>query len=341
MTAPKRRGSGFLLAAIPIIAVLVLTGRSLYRQSLSAPLLKAIERHDPDAVAHLLQRGAPPNATDGLGDSALSLALYAPMTAPRPPGARTATPAWREKIAGLLLRAGADANEITFGKPALYYALSDQSPALVEALLAHGASPNAVFEGDTALGRTVDQEAQMHAAGSEDAPLLTLALLAGGADARRPGLPLLMAAVRSDSGYLPPYHGGDPALLEALLAHGAEVDGRGPRGQTALWTAADRGEPEDVRVLLAHGAAPGLADNDDRTPLQAAREGEARELALLNAEGRAASKAAAHPPGAQNGADGAPGGGQAGSRRPETQTSIRARYAAVEALLNGASAGTK
>ena len=51
-------------------------------------------------------------------------------------------------------------------------------------------------------------------------------------------------------------HTGAPAAVEALLAHGADVDGTEPsKGQTALmWAAANR-HPDVTRVLLAHGAA--------------------------------------------------------------------------------------
>ena len=49
---------------------------------------------------------------------------------------------------------------------------------------------------------------------------------------------------------------GDPAAVEALIEHGADVDATEPEnGQTALMWAAAHRQPEVARVLLAHGAA--------------------------------------------------------------------------------------
>ncbi len=56
----------------------------------------------------------------------------------------------------------------------------------------------------------------------------------------------LMAAVRS------------PALVQRLLAAGAEVNGRNAWGKTALMTAAQADQPESVRALLTAGADPQL-----------------------------------------------------------------------------------
>lgn len=47
----------------------------------------------------------------------------------------------------------------------------------------------------------------------------------------------------------------DAAALEALIAHGADVNGRNRSGETALAYAASLGNEAAVRVLLEHGAA--------------------------------------------------------------------------------------
>ena len=47
---------------------------------------------------------------------------------------------------------------------------------------------------------------------------------------------------------------GDLARLEALLAEGADIDGRDEHGQTGLMNAARDGQTPVVRWLVAHGA---------------------------------------------------------------------------------------
>jgi ankyrin repeat protein len=47
---------------------------------------------------------------------------------------------------------------------------------------------------------------------------------------------------------------GDPAIIDALLAAGADVNAALPEGETVLMTAARTGSPEALRALLAHGA---------------------------------------------------------------------------------------
>ncbi len=49
---------------------------------------------------------------------------------------------------------------------------------------------------------------------------------------------------------------GNAAILERLLGAGVYADQALPGGETLLMTAARTGEPETVRVLLAHGADP-------------------------------------------------------------------------------------
>jgi hypothetical protein len=60
----------------------------------------------------------------------------------------------------------------------------------------------------------------------------------------------------------------DPKILQLLLANGADVDGRNERGNTALWSAAIRGQLDKVRVLLRYKADPN-AETSGETPLKA------------------------------------------------------------------------
>jgi uncharacterized protein len=55
-------------------------------------------------------------------------------------------------------------------------------------------------------------------------------------------------------------------LARLLLDSGAEVNGRGDGGFTALHSAAQNGDEELARLLLERGADPGLAADDGRRP---------------------------------------------------------------------------
>jgi hypothetical protein len=56
-------------------------------------------------------------------------------------------------------------------------------------------------------------------------------------------------------------------LVEVLLAHGAQVNGRDQGGGTPLMSAAVWGDEDTMSVLLAHGADPNLEDEDGETAL--------------------------------------------------------------------------
>lgn len=60
------------------------------------------------------------------------------------------------------------------------------------------------------------------------------------------------------------------AIVRALLAAGANVDGRSARGETPLHCAATAGWPQAVEALLSAGADPRAVDKDGQTPLHCA-----------------------------------------------------------------------
>ncbi len=106
--------------------------------------------------------------------------------------------------------------------------------------------------------------------------LTTSALPAAATPATDPGSRLRDAATR-----------GDLAALQALLDAGADVNAASEYGATALALAADRGQPEAVKILLEHGARVGAVDSFyNSTPiLWAAYNGHTEVVKLLLAAG--------------------------------------------------------
>lgn len=159
-----------------------------------APLADAAKRADWTAVRALLQAGADVDARQGDGSTALHWASYRD----------------NDGIAALLIRAGTDVDATNdLGVTPLWAACENGSSAMVKILLEAGADPNRALP----FGET---------------PLMTAAR-AGNAD-----------------------------VVARLLAKGAVVDaatGEGAYGaQTALMWAVAQKHPAVVEVLLAHGA---------------------------------------------------------------------------------------
>jgi len=65
---------------------------------------------------------------------------------------------------------------------------------------------------------------------------------------------------------------GNPALVELLVARGADVCATGASGITPLHIAASRGSEQFVALLRAGGADPQAAMHDGRTPADLAAE---------------------------------------------------------------------
>ncbi|GAC1343059.1 MAG: hypothetical protein NVSMB23_16420 [Myxococcales bacterium] len=147
--------------------------------------------------------------------------------------------------------------------------------ARLSALLAHdpGAAVRFSHDGWTALHLTAFFS-------RTEAALL---LLAHGADASAPSRNPMMNQ---------PLHAAaagraDKALVQALLDAGADPDARQRGGICALHSAAQQGNAELVRLLLARGAERALAADDGRTPVDLAREkGHAAVEALLASPAR-------------------------------------------------------
>ncbi len=80
--------------------------------------------------------------------------------------------------------------------------------------------------------------------------------------------------------------GGQPEIVEFLLAQGADVNAVGSRGETSLYLAASSGQVKVIEQLLAGGAGLELANAEGRTPLiRAAMAGQLDALKVLLAAG--------------------------------------------------------
>jgi ankyrin repeat protein len=201
----------------------------------------------------LLQRGAPIDARDLAGSTALYVAAERGQAA----------------VVQRLIDKGADVNlKGRSGASPVAAAAFGGRASVVEMLLAHGAD-----------GRAADDTGKppiIYAAASGQLGIVKQ-LLAQNIDinARYANdLSLLMWAAGPDEQV------AEPQALEIvtyLLGAGAHVDDQDARGRTALMIAAEGNRPEIVKVLLAHGADPAIRDKTgkraaDLTVLTALRE---------------------------------------------------------------------
>jgi ankyrin repeat protein len=204
-------------------------------------LMWAAAEHHADVVRVLIEKGAEVNARSRSGFTALLFAVQQGDLA----------------SARVLLDSGADVNDAAPEGPggdtngvrparanakasALVIAVDSNQEAMARLLLDRGADPNHHGAGHTAL----------HSAVQRAMPELVKALLARGAD---PNARLEDAM---------------PALSRLILQqNGMEID---QRGATPFWLAADYGDVEMMRILVAAGANPRLTTNDSTTALMAA-----------------------------------------------------------------------
>jgi len=213
----------------------------------AVPLIEAmLASNSLEVVRVLIDKGADPNHLGGNGTAALHELgrFYKPGMAP---------------VVDYLIAHGADVNlhdgnEPSFGAPVnpggdtpLHYAASNAQREYVEVLLAHGAQ----IDEPGHLEKTPLAEAIEH--GHTDVAAL---LLAHGADINAKGhesFSPLWLAVRT----------GQESLVEFVLQHGADVNYRGfegdrPKQSLPLSEAALNGSLGIAKLLLAHGADPGL-----------------------------------------------------------------------------------
>jgi ankyrin repeat protein len=193
-------------------------------------LLDALWANDTAAIRHLIDQGAPVDAADESGSSALMYAaVYSEIGTMR-----------------MLLDRGADPNHAdNSGATALMWSIPDEEK--IRLLIAQGAKVNAT---SGLTGRTP----LLIAAGRPGAARIVRLLLEKGADAKardRQGLTTVIRAA----------YDGDLETMKLLLGRGVDVNARGG-GFTALIWAVNRNDEALVDLLLKHGA-DGNAQDDD------------------------------------------------------------------------------
>jgi ankyrin repeat protein len=209
-----------LLLWAPIIFV-TYTQSGVAAQS-GKDLLFALNQGDIATAKRLIKLGAPVNATDDLGSSALMYAaMYTDLGTMR-----------------LLLEKGADPNHADqAGATALIWSIPDEDK--VRLLIARGADVNATsrLTGGTAL---------LNAAGHPGTTRIVKLMLDKGADAK----------VRDQVGFTPLLRAsfnGDVETAKLLIDRGANVNASG-LGMTPLFGAVNGNRAVLVHLLLEHGA---------------------------------------------------------------------------------------
>ena len=205
---------------IPLCVVVTL---SAAEQTLSDQFYNAIRADNQQALTKLISSGADVNARDSRENTPL---MYAAAVG-------------SEDTMGKLLAAGADANaKNSFGSTALMWCTNDL--AKVRLLLDKGADVNA---------RSKPGFAPLFIAAAHDGNVDVIRLMLDrGANPKAPGPAGVTAAlIRSAAA-------NDTASARLLLEHGAVAKAKGLFGLTALHGAAQNGNGELVKLLLAQGA---------------------------------------------------------------------------------------
>jgi ankyrin repeat protein len=224
------------------------------------PLLFAARAGHIESARRLLAAGAPVNDAAADGTSALVTAAHSGHTA----------------AALALLEAGADANAAGSGYTALHIAIRRGDLALVKALIARGARPDARLvkatparrlSDDVGLTRSLVGATPLWLAAFFGHAEIVSILAAAGADLNagaNDGSTPLMAAI-----------GRNPqtAVLVArrLLDAGADVNASDENGATVLHRAVTAGFTDVVRLVAEKGANLEARNRQGQTPLMLAR----------------------------------------------------------------------
>lgn len=236
---------------VEIVKLLLAKGAEVNAQTdEGTALIQAVGGGHAEIVRLLLDAGADLNAKHRLGYTALIRSAGRSLPEMNPPrGAPLPVPA--SEIMSLLLARGADVN--VAGRDGETALMEANTPAKIKLLVEHGAQLNATdAEGATALIRAADRG---------DAEVVQ-ALLQAGADTMirdAKGATALMRALEEVPSYrvagseqLP--KGRLDAARLLVTANIGDVNAQNKNGVTLLMQAANLGETEIVKLLLARGA---------------------------------------------------------------------------------------
>ncbi len=159
-----------------------------------------------------------------------------------------------------LLALGGEINAAAcHGLSCLEAAVAYEDTALVAFLLSHGCDPSQESHRGV-VAHLTEQICERSYVSRIDTMLLSALLRHGASPDERAdnGTPAIVMCVDNREG---------AELASILLAHGVNIDARGPDSATALTRALKKTHCELVDTLLAHGANPNLADSAGMTPL--------------------------------------------------------------------------
>lgn len=248
-----------------VVRLLLEAGANPDAATFSGPniLVRAAVNGHRDVVRALIGGGADPNATDSFERTSLIAMPHAPSFRPHPMHGEIVL----ELVRGGLNLAARDKD----GRSALLTAVEFGHVELIRAILNAGTDPNdAVLLGFDGVPDPVAAPALLIPAARADNAVID-ALLEACANPNLAGpfgMRPLMLAAGSARGELPltwelidatlksfdPNPAGRPAVVQALITAGAEVDARGPNGSTAVIWAAKAGRDDVIRILAAAGA---------------------------------------------------------------------------------------
>ena len=227
-------------AGLTLAAMIVATSIGVAAQAPPAPLADAAKRQDKQAVQALLAKKADVNAAQPDGATALHWAAYAEDV----------------ELTAQLIRAGANVNvRNSYGVSPLAVAARNGNAAIIEQLMKAGADPND----------------KINYVNSDETPLM-LAARAGRVDAVNL---LLWSGARVNArenwnGQSPLHWAaaeGHGAVVEALIAGGADIRQRSNAGTTPFLFAVRKGDMRAVNAFLAAGADVNEKRVDFATPL--------------------------------------------------------------------------
>jgi ankyrin repeat protein len=289
-----------------IVTLLAASGADVNAKSSGGftPLMFAAQQGSVEAARTLIDAGADVRATDNDGADPLIVAIDSiipDLFEPEQADGRHQT------VATYLLERGADPRSESSGRTPLHSAVWTEQPALVQALLARGADPNARLKKPIPrVGRWLGGALEVKQPGATpfwlaahlaNVPMMQL-LVEHGADpllASDDGSTPLMMAVGLDNYEGWERHGivwrGERSVLlqryleaaKYALTLGADVNAANKNGETALHAAALVGGNEIVEFLVSKGAVVSVKDKKGRTPQDVA-EGIFSGVFLIHAE---------------------------------------------------------